>query len=230
MLNRCIGIHSNQLPSRIISCSHYLELANPMLSAHVDPAPFAHFGHFVAGQKQTHNGQDITGNTYAYIPQPVLEEYWTINRISKVLQAHIPTIPANIRVLKQRYIQIFSILVYIDGVRHLDKFTSQSLDDSRLPLKQLPTEWPVDYHHKQLVDIFSREQWTFCPLEFTLYKLDNRDLPSDLVLPIERLEVIQHGDISKVQKFIINDACNFLVPKVWHIPMALLLVYLPLQA
>lgn len=182
-----------------------------MPSAQANPEPFAHFGRFVAEERHKYVGEDIAGNKHSYIPRPVLEEYWTNRNISKVLQAHSPTVPANVLAIKQQYIQVFSILVYINGVRHLEKFTSHSLDDSKLPLKKRPpTEWPVDLHHGELFKRFDGEQWGFCPLDFMRHQLDDRDLPPELVLPIDSFEMVQQGDIAMVQKFVINDACNHL--------------------
>ncbi len=175
-----------------------------------DPDPSKHFSKFVDQTEKNHIGQDIAENTSRYVPRSALEEYWTILRIANVLRASRPTIAADVYAIQQRYLQIFSILVHIHRVHYLDEFTSQSLDDPKLPLKQLPIEWPDDFLHKELFETFAPHQWAFCPLEFESHQLDNRDLPSNLILPIDRFEMISQGDVAMVQKFIINDACNHL--------------------
>ncbi|KAH9908450.1 hypothetical protein F4778DRAFT_768378 [Xylariomycetidae sp. FL2044] len=182
---------------------------NPMFQ----PDHFLQFADRIKEEKAKFKGRDISENEKPYIPRSVLESYWTPKNIAGVLQAFSPPLSFDVGIIRKRYLQTFSTLVYAqpEDVRFFEEFLKHSLDDKRLPLSHQPLEWPDDPLHRGLFSRFFPEQWMFFPLGFDSDQLSNRKLANEYVLPIHKPETIRQGDAALVRKITVNDEYNQLV-------------------
>lgn len=178
-----------------------------------DPKPIDHFCAFVKEQTKRHIGRDISDNEYGYVPRSALLSYWTKAKINEVMRAYEPRLSFKVTTIKQSYIQAFSALVYANAAQNYKSFTGYSLTDSRLPLSQFPAEWPNSKSFQELWKTFNQVQWIFFPLSLDSDQLENRLLSSQMILPIDKAELVNHGDAASVQRIVTNHTCNNLVPK-----------------
>ncbi|KAI1416916.1 kinase-like domain-containing protein [Hypoxylon sp. FL1857] len=178
--------------------------------------PFEDFARFVHEQTNQYVEQ-FSDNDKSFIPFPVLCEYWTKARISRVLNASHPPLSFDIDGIKDGYIRTFSTLVYCNRITDFHNFTKYNLNDSRLPLEKRPDDWK-DRFFDRLFSSISEHQWLFFPLVFKHIHLEDRHLDPRQILPIIKMDRLSHGrviqgDAAVVQKIKIHDLCNSLVPQ-----------------
>ncbi|OTA94293.1 hypothetical protein M434DRAFT_384027 [Hypoxylon sp. CO27-5] len=178
--------------------------------------PFEEFFRIVDEQANQHI-ERFSDNDQKFVPLPVLYEYWTRPRISKILNAFHPPLSFNIDTIRDSYIRTFSTLVYCNRVADFHNFTHYNLNDNRLPLEKRPGEWKGSFFDS-LFNKISLHQWLFFPLIFTHAHLEDRYLDPRQILPITKLERLSHdritqGDAAIIQKITIDSSCNFLVPQ-----------------
>ncbi|KAF4981161.1 hypothetical protein FZEAL_2995 [Fusarium zealandicum] len=162
-------------------------------------------------QRLRTSGVNGYGKEAPYVPHSSLKEYWTEKRIQEILDSCNPFIPASASQILTKFLRIFSLLVYLDRPGDISLFTRKNIDDSQLPLADLPTSWP-----HELITKISESQWRFCPLEFTSDHIHKRELPAQQVLPITYetpLRVEGQGpDAARIWKVQIHTSCNNIVP------------------
>lgn len=104
-----------------------------------------------------------------FVPQSVLLDFWTIDKIRTVcIQADLSISPTTIL---QQYLTVFSILVYLSRTQNqsLELFeilVSNSRDDSTLPWTEVPSwlDGHFNSHERLIFDAFLEKQWPFCPV------------------------------------------------------------------
>ncbi|KAH7215358.1 hypothetical protein DER44DRAFT_855670 [Fusarium oxysporum] len=82
--------------------------------------------------------------------------------------------------IREKYLRIFSILVFIRKLGNIILFLQLGINDSNLPLG---THHLLDEWHGCLDD-FLDQQWQFCPWVFPRLESDKRQLPARQILPI----------------------------------------------
>jgi hypothetical protein len=106
-----------------------------------------------------------------FVPFSRLQEYWTLSRIREIIDGCNITIRAD--AIRERYLRIFSTLVYIDHVSCLTEFTENRLEDSRFPFDARPTCWPDAPRHGKMWESFSVDQVSFLPLKWNFAIVSN---------------------------------------------------------
>ena len=181
----------------------------------VNPEPFRRFAEFVADSKRI--GRDIVGNPKSYVPLSALERHWTVNAISRVLQAFPDRLDIDVHIIKRQYLRVFSTLVYAgpEAVRNLQPlFISRNLTDDSFPRRSRPSEWPDEKFFRDAFKEFAPSQWQFFPLHFRSHLLQDRYVDDECVLPIEPSHQIAHSSTAVVERFDIHDELNHLEDRV----------------
>lgn len=152
-------------------------------------------------------GLDGNGNTKHYVPYHELRRYWDPNTIREVLKYYndLPSVD----IISDRYLRVFSTLVYIDKVAYLSGFTTKNLNDEHWPSNEHDPQWPTDY--AVFLEEFRSKQWMFFPLQFRRTGFDGRHLPADHILPIETSHAVDpsrpNGN-TKTLRITLNRQCN----------------------
>jgi hypothetical protein len=171
------------------------------------------FVHFVVkaqvhGHSLTH-GHEGPYQPKPYVPLTKLREYWTPRRISEVLSRTV-NLPLNPQVIKDRYLRVFSTLMYINEVVWLQEFTETCLDDQTFPSDPIPSRWqahpPVVY--KEFWEKFSDTQWMFFPCTFDPNQLLNSRIPTRCILPLDKVTLLVRGGAAEVHKIRIREGYN----------------------
>lgn len=132
---------------------------------------FQHFKSHVESHLQ--EGSDLKGSPAKYICADSIENYWTEDKIIRILQEHLGETAERITriILQKEYTMVFSILVYSSSLRNsyideIMRFLREKIDDKHIPLTKKP-----DSVEMGTWTLFDRYQWTFCPLRlgFTEY-------------------------------------------------------------
>lgn len=155
--------------------------------ANFDTSPFTDFQAFIGENKQL--GRTCEEKEAKYVSFSVLREYWTEEKIDQIFARCDISIIA--RVVRQHYLLVFSILVYIspvDGLHLLDQFRyiqANQTDDHTLPWLQCPEHVFEGTHTSRIFESFSEHQWMFCPVTINQENLmSDRKLNPLHVLPI----------------------------------------------
>ena len=141
--------------------------------------PLLVFVKLVAEVKSKYIGRDIAGNPTSYVPLGILREYWTARRVSRVLHSFPVPLDLDVHLIRTRYLQIFSMLVYsdYDAVRNLQPlFISRNLTDDSLPWSSRPSAWPDEKFFRDFFRLIAANQWQFFPLRFSPDRL--QDFPA----------------------------------------------------
>ncbi|KAF5716911.1 serine threonine kinase [Fusarium mundagurra] len=119
-----------------------------------------------------------------YISDTQLADYWSPANLYEIISNTNPPISLPVDTIRQIYLRIFSILVFIGKLGNFSLFSKRGYNDSSLPLgtNHLLPEW------HGCLDAFLDEQWQFCPWAFPERESDERQLPARQILPI-RYEV-----------------------------------------
>ncbi|KAH7004105.1 kinase-like domain-containing protein [Fusarium venenatum] len=157
------------------------------------------------------NGED---KDVPYIAPSKLKTYWSAKRVDAILNTCQPPIPQNSDMIISKYIQIFSILVYIGQPHEISWFclNVKTLDDCHLPIygESFPQgcSW---------ADEFLTNQWKFHPLVFTHENIYQRKISCKLILPVtygdELSEERGSRHAAKLWKVQVHTACNYVTPQ-----------------
>jgi len=128
-------------------------------------------------------GTDGNGEATRYVPYGDLRRYWTSERIASVLQpCTVPSLMADD--IYQRFLRIFSILVFIDRPKYLGVFQKRAINDEYLPISE---HWPYKTDEgndfQRVLNDFYQNQWTFCPIEIGQKIMFKRKLDISQILP-----------------------------------------------
>jgi hypothetical protein len=128
-----------------------------------------------------------------YISQTSLQNFWHESKIAEVLTEHDPPIHVNEKDIRSSFLQVWSILVWIQRLDFIKDFMKADIDDANLR-----TQRDVRVHdtiHSPALDEvlikFRRYRWHFAPVQFISDKLLNqRKLDNRTVLPVEYLAML----------------------------------------
>ncbi|KAG5768528.1 hypothetical protein H9Q72_003994 [Fusarium xylarioides] len=120
-----------------------------------------------------------------YVSDTQLADYWSTTNLYEIISAIDPPISVPVNTIRQMYLRIFSILVFIGKLGNISLFSKPGINDSKLPLG--PNHLLPEWHG--CLDEFLVEQWQFCPWAFPEGESDERQLPARQILPI-RYEVL----------------------------------------
>ncbi|KAK3381708.1 hypothetical protein B0H63DRAFT_524397 [Podospora didyma] len=190
----------------------------PFYSQH-DVEPFLDFFSFVTQTKGKHVGPNLDGAEKPYVPYPLLVQYWTVDRIYRVLSAFTPPIEVSIRLIKTDFLRTFSTLVWIgfDAVRQLSGwFINLDLGDSQLPILSRPSVWPDVLDYRTLLEKLDKHQWFFFPLHFDRNLLQDRTLSTRHILPIDFSENIARDHYIRIEHTSQGPVTRSFVSKVYH--------------
>lgn len=138
-------------------------------------------------ERNLHSGTDIGGRESKYICYDSLVTYWTPSKANDILRNSLGENAAFItqRIFRERYLMIFSVIVYISSARQsyveeITRFLNSETDDHRLPLAESPSYFPRDAWK-----LFEQHQWKFCPIRlvFPEYPRTRDKLDSRCVFP-----------------------------------------------
>ena len=150
-----------------------------------------------------------------FIPLKRLQAYFheprRINSLLKALlkEKDVGQLPAS-EIVRTRYPRVFSILILIGRGRFIDHFVHHEiLDDQHLPLEAQPQSWPSSTE-ADFFESFCAKQWLFYPAHFEHHM--DRHFGKDRILPIVEKEVLGEGGSAIVQRVILEDESNALIP------------------
>ncbi|PNP85085.1 hypothetical protein FNYG_01610 [Fusarium nygamai] len=153
----------------------HLSTSSAPMDQHVD-----HFRGEV--ERVSISGLNGENQVVSYVPTSALVDYWTEKRVNDILNCAATPIATNSRVIIQRYLQIFSILVYNGSCERISWFfqsNPHSLDDHNLPLNAQAFDHTSDWSNS-----FLEQQWAFCPAEFAEHRYHRRKFDSKVILPV----------------------------------------------
>ncbi|QGI85876.1 uncharacterized protein FFB20_10578 [Fusarium fujikuroi] len=120
------------------------------------------------------------GEDKKYVSGTQLENYWSPTTLCEIISTIDPPIAVSVDTIRQMYLRIFSILVFIGKLGNISLFSKPGINDSNLPLgtNHLLPEW------RGCLDEFLIQQWQFCPWAFPRLESDERQLPARQILPL----------------------------------------------
>ncbi|UZP34395.1 hypothetical protein NXS19_002211 [Fusarium pseudograminearum] len=136
------------------------------------------------------------GEESKYVPATKLTAYWSEEQLlHDIIDAINPVLSVPYGTIIKQYLGVFSTLVYLGRPEAIRHFLALGMSDDRLPLRlnELPDEW----NHE--LDRFIEEQWRFCPWRFTVLGSDQRQLPTQQILPIEYKKSLTTENLSSYQ-------------------------------
>ena len=150
---------------------------------------------------------------YHYIPQTVLEEYMTAERIKTLLAELFDgtnRIPPNYERVRINYLRPFAILLSAGFGRMIRHFMDRrGLQDANLPFTSEPGDFPKSTTGN-LYKIFCEKQWQFCAVRLEYDMSDH--LEDDYILPILEKVEIGNGGSAILYKITVDEGYNHLIP------------------
>lgn len=177
--------------------------------------PFLDFHRWVKNSREV--GSDALGHDAHYIPFDALEQYWEDSRISSILNScsHDTPISVSIDDIIERYLRIFSTLVYISTshspkLHYIKWFMEEDTDDGVLPFKGQQHAFPNAVDGIQTFQQFQKEQWLFSPAAFGRKRFYMKELMPQTVLPftVEKVLSGREGDSTIVKKCKVHRSCG----------------------
>ncbi|KAH8889148.1 hypothetical protein GQ53DRAFT_843190 [Thozetella sp. PMI_491] len=164
-------------------------------------------------------GFNGVGEKCGFASLKALRDYWNPDKILDVLCEAPDTQREQINVdpkrIYDKYLIVFSVLVSIGHPQHIISFTDHQLDDTKLPLNNIPKVWSETDEQVQVYRLFEKEQWTFYPLTFD-YKPYRPKLVWNQIIPItknRRLQpVADSGDDVFVFEATVHPDCRGSLP------------------
>ncbi|KAF2230731.1 kinase-like protein [Viridothelium virens] len=131
---------------------------------------------------------DVPDGDAQFVPAQALEQFFTPDRLKKILkalfEAHPPKSHVSPNTIRSSYLKALAILLEIGEGRYIECFVHYpALRDQNLPFLNRPTNFPVTTGSGS--DMFSRfaeRQWSYCA-PIIKYDIDTR-WKSDHILPI----------------------------------------------
>lgn len=176
--------------------------------------PTDDFVAFVRSKENEYKGRDGRGKEQHYVPLTELSTYWTIPKIREACESYSEAFPTRHRLIKDRYLRVFSTLVFIGKLSYLPAFQRMGLGDQRFPDTTLPNDWEQSPSHRSMFDDFKSHQWTFFPVILDRDSLDDTWLPPERILPVRVQATIReqlYSDRAAITKVQFHPSCNSLV-------------------
>lgn len=116
-------------------------------------------------QQNCKSGQDCEGHARTYVPFFVLQEYWSSQRVQKLLKTLPDSLKLSVEQIRESYLIPFSAIIFISSSRksyleEIHSFVYHKLDNHSFPLTKKPHILPND-----VWEDLSQSQWQFCPLD-----------------------------------------------------------------
>lgn len=149
--------------------------------------PFDDFKQWVVGAKV--EGINGYGHRVNYVPYHLLEEYWQDDdRIDAVLTAVDQSIFVDRSDIFQRFLRIFSILVYISTpiawqMHYITSFCSNNTDDHILPFSAPPEAFRPSIDN--VSEDFLKCQYLFTAMAFGPTKMLMREVHAEVIWPLD---------------------------------------------
>lgn len=181
--------------------------------------PTDDFVAFVRSRENEYKGRDGRGKEQHYVPLTELYTYWTIPKIREACESYSEAFPTRHRLIKDRYLRVFSTLVFIGKLSYLPAFQRMGLGDQRFPDTTLPNDWEQSPSHRSMFDDFKSHQWTFFPVILDRDSLDDTWLPPERILPLRVQAKIReqlYSDRATITKVQFHPSCNSLVKVSWR--------------
>jgi serine/threonine protein kinase len=193
------------------------------MAAHTDPMPtnfepFLHFHTWVAENQVV--GTDGLGNDANYVSFQALKEYWQDDRIPPILNSFSHATPIHVYIddILEKYLRIFSILVYISTdesskLYYLKRFVEAAIDDNLLPFKAKPEALSNAADGVATFSRFQNYQWLFSPVMLGPSRLQSRELQLQTILPFKVEDVLSGspGESTTVKKCKVDPSCGLSV-------------------
>lgn len=130
-----------------------------------------------------------TGRKTEFVPLDALKNFWTVGKIREVLWSVHPRIQTDPQHLLNKYLVVFSVLVWMSAPEKIDTIKELNVDDHNLPVDDRLINGTDQSDTKDFLNEFSKNQWRFCPLT-----LDCRPFKKQLnpyhILPITSQELL----------------------------------------
>lgn len=190
-----------------------------------DPLPFREFFRWVDQNKE--RGICGADKESCYVPPEKLKQYWTAERVSRILNAcnHTRPLVVSIEQVVEDFLRVFSILVYMSSpsepkVSWIREFCSGSFNDKNLPTEDQPSVFPDAPEGLETFREFHKHQFLFCPVSFRPM-LHRRPLSLECVLPISLGEPLSArlGHASVLKRHTLHQSSNLTVPGVRSLPI-----------
>ncbi|KAK0712015.1 hypothetical protein B0H67DRAFT_669774 [Lasiosphaeris hirsuta] len=124
-----------------------------------------------------------------FVPLVALHRFWTVEKIKDVLWSVRPRIRTDPQHLLDKYLVVFSVLVWMSAPEKIDTIKELNVDDDNLPIDERLINGTDQSDTKEFLNDFSKHQWRFCPLT-----LDCRPFKKQLnpyhILPITSQELL----------------------------------------
>lgn len=161
-------------------------------------------------------GRNGSGEPVEYIPSSALRQYWNETRLRDAFLEY--DLHENSDEISNKFLRVFSILVYIGEPRAIERFRGYARDDHSLPVKEFPSDWLKLPNTGNIYQSFLEHQWMFCPLEFSSDFIHKRHLPTPMILPVASMDPLckEHGDgdVAIVYRVRIDSRCKDDIPNV----------------
>ena len=147
-------------------------------------------------ERKSSTGCDLSLDTpRPYLSRKHQREFWTRQNVLAALRAQPTTESADVKTIQNKYLGVFSLLVYCDRISYLKEFfLSHNLHDSLFPLSKAPGQWSTAPFLEDFFELIKEHQYRFFPLVLSRDGLVDHHVPPGCILPITEVEVIHGGD------------------------------------
>ncbi|KAK1833928.1 kinase-like domain-containing protein [Podospora conica] len=135
---------------------------------------------------------DLSTNASAveFVPPVALKGFWTPERVNNVLWSSQPRIRTDPTHLREKYIVILSILVWMGQLDRINIIMDLPIDDTNLPITDNLIHGTQDPDVAEFLRGFSKFQWQFCPLTLDSRRPYKKSLHPYHILPITSKELM----------------------------------------
>jgi hypothetical protein len=166
-------------------------------------------------EKKSSTGYDLSLETpRPYLSRKHQREFWTRQNVLAALRAQPATESVDVKTIQNKYLGVFSLLVYCDRISYLKGFfLSYNLHDGQFPLSKAPGQWSTAPFLEEFFDLIKEHQHRFFPLVFNRDGLVDHHVPPGCILPISEVELLHGGnpDEASVYKIKVDPEYNELV-------------------
>ncbi|KAF9773688.1 hypothetical protein IL306_008447 [Fusarium sp. DS 682] len=161
------------------------------------------------------NGED---QVVPYVQYSALKDYWTEERVNDIVNCPTPPIAVSPVVIIEKYLQIFSTLVYVGFCDKILWFfrDTKYLDDHNLPFDAEVFKRTADWSLS-----FLEHQWMFCAADVANRQYHKRIVGSKFILPVTNGEDIRAirtaPDGATLRKYQLHSDSPSIKPKVDHV-------------
>lgn len=182
-------------------------------------APTDLFAEFVRHKRREYKGRNGYGMEQGYVPHNELFRYWTIARIQDACQSYSEGIATRHDLIRNRFLRVFSTLVYIGKLSYIPAFQQHGLCDQRFPDTTLPGSWIQLPSYGSMFNDFKAYQWIFFPVILNRDMLENTSLPPERILPLcieDTIRSQSNIDRAAITKVRFHPSCNEIVEVSWR--------------